>query len=43
MKSIVSPEVFAMFPDHIRGVIIAGNIDNQGEKAELVDLLRKPQ
>jgi DNA/RNA-binding domain of Phe-tRNA-synthetase-like protein len=43
MKSIVSPEVFAMFPDYIRGVIIAGNIDNQGEKAELVDLLRKAE
>ncbi|OGO21355.1 MAG: hypothetical protein A2144_03765 [Chloroflexi bacterium RBG_16_50_9] len=41
MKSIVSQEVFAMFPDYIRGVVIAKNIDNHGEKERLVQLLRK--
>jgi DNA/RNA-binding domain of Phe-tRNA-synthetase-like protein len=43
VKSVVSPEVFALFPDYIRGVIIARDIDNRGEKAELAGLLREAE
>ena len=31
MKSIVSNEVLAIFPEYIRGVVSATNIHNQGE------------
>jgi DNA/RNA-binding domain of Phe-tRNA-synthetase-like protein len=40
MKSIVTPEVFKIFPDYIRGVVSARNISNSGEKSELIELLR---
>lgn len=40
MKSIVTNEVLAMFPEYIRGVVSARNIDNTGEKPRLVELLR---
>jgi len=41
MKDIVSPEVIAKFPDYVRGVVIARGVDNNGEKKQLVELLRK--
>jgi DNA/RNA-binding domain of Phe-tRNA-synthetase-like protein len=41
MKDIVSPEVLSKFPDYIRGVVIARGFDNNGEKKQLVELLRK--
>jgi len=41
MKDIVSPEVLAKFPDYVRGVVIARGVDNNGEKKQLVELLRK--
>jgi DNA/RNA-binding domain of Phe-tRNA-synthetase-like protein len=41
MKDIVSPEVLSKFPDYIRGVVIARGVDNNGEKKQLVELLRK--
>jgi DNA/RNA-binding domain of Phe-tRNA-synthetase-like protein len=43
MKSSVSPEVLAQFPDYIRGVIIARNIDNRGENSKLLALLREEE
>ena len=39
MKDIVSQEVFAMFPDYIRGVVIAHGVDNHGEKPKLIEML----
>jgi DNA/RNA-binding domain of Phe-tRNA-synthetase-like protein len=41
VKTIVDNEIFKKFPGYIRGVVIARDIDNTGEKAGLVDLLRK--
>ncbi len=41
MKDIVSPEILAKFPDYVRGVVIARGVDNNGEKKQLVELLRK--
>ena len=41
MKSILDPAVSAMFPEYVRGVVSARHIDNSGEKAELVALLRE--
>jgi DNA/RNA-binding domain of Phe-tRNA-synthetase-like protein len=41
MKDIVSSEVFAKFPNYIRGVVIAKGVDNSGENQQLVKLLRK--
>jgi DNA/RNA-binding domain of Phe-tRNA-synthetase-like protein len=41
MKSIVSPEVFELFPGYIRGVVIGKNIDNSGENPRLVQQLRE--
>lgn len=41
MKSIVSPEVLALFPDYVRGVVSARNINNQGDRPELANLLRQ--
>jgi len=43
MKSIVSTRIFAMFPEYTRGVIIARNIDNHGEKPKLIALLREEE
>ncbi len=43
MKSIVSNEVLAMFPEYIRGVVSARNINNQGENARLIELLRQAE
>jgi DNA/RNA-binding domain of Phe-tRNA-synthetase-like protein len=40
MKSVVTREVFALFPDYIRGVVLARGIDNHGENERLVQLLR---
>jgi len=39
MKDIVSKEVFAKFPNYIRGVVIARGVDNHGEKPRLIELL----
>lgn len=39
MKSSVSPQVLALSPDYIRGVIIARNIDNHGENNKLLERL----
>ena len=41
MKSIVSSEVLALFPDYIRGVVSARKINNKGENPKLVELLRQ--
>ena len=41
MKDIVSREVLAKFPDYVRGVVIALGVDNNGEKKQLVEMLRK--
>jgi DNA/RNA-binding domain of Phe-tRNA-synthetase-like protein len=41
MRSVVTPEVFKIFPDYIRGVVSARNINNKGEKPELIELLRQ--
>jgi lysyl-tRNA synthetase class 2 len=43
MKSIVAPEVLAMFPEYIRGVVSARNINNAGENSELIELLRQAE
>ena len=43
MKSIVTREVLAMFPDYIRGVVSARNVNNTGENPALVELLRKAE
>ena len=43
MKSVVSPQVLAMFPEYIRGVVIAKNIDNNGENKRLLELLRQEE
>jgi DNA/RNA-binding domain of Phe-tRNA-synthetase-like protein len=43
MKSIVSNEVRAMFPDYVRGVVSARNIDNSGENPGLIKLLREQE
>jgi DNA/RNA-binding domain of Phe-tRNA-synthetase-like protein len=43
VKSVVSPQVFSMFPDYIRGIIIARNIDNHGENAQLLEWLRQEE
>jgi len=39
MKDIVSKEVFAKFPNYIRGVVIARGVDNHGEKSKLIEML----
>jgi DNA/RNA-binding domain of Phe-tRNA-synthetase-like protein len=39
MKDIVSKEVFAKFPNYIRGVVIARGVDNHGEKPWLIEML----
>jgi lysyl-tRNA synthetase class 2 len=41
MKDIISTEVLAKFPDYIRGVVIAKEVNNHGENQMLVELLRK--
>lgn len=41
MKSIISEQVFAVAPSFVRGVVIGRGIDNSGERAKLVELLRK--
>jgi len=43
MKDIVSKEVFARFPDYIRGVVVAKGIDNRSENPQLLDLLRNAE
>ena len=39
MKDIITKEVFAKFPDYIRGVVIARGVDNHGEKPKLIEML----
>ena len=39
MKDIVTKEVFAKFPNYIRGVVIARGVDNHGEKPKLIEML----
>ena len=41
MKSIVSSAVFSLFPDYIRGVVSAKNINNKGETSKLIEMLRQ--
>jgi lysyl-tRNA synthetase class 2 len=41
MKDIVSREVLAKFPNYIRGVVIAKEVNNHGENQRLIELLRK--
>ena len=43
MKSTVSSQVLARFPDYIRGVVIARSIDNRGENTQLLELLRQEE
>jgi hypothetical protein len=43
VKSVVSQKVFDIFPEYIRGVIIARNIDNHGENAQLLEWLRQEE
>ena len=43
MKDMVSKEVFAQFPDYIRGVVVARGIDNRSENPQLLDLLRNAE
>jgi lysyl-tRNA synthetase class 2 len=43
MKDIVSKEVFAQFPDYIRGVVIAKGIDNSSENRQLLGMLRNTE
>jgi DNA/RNA-binding domain of Phe-tRNA-synthetase-like protein len=43
VKSIVAPQVFAMFPEYIRGVIIARDIANHGENQKLLAELREEE
>ena len=43
MKSIVSPQVFALFPEYVRGVVIANGINNRGENEDLLGLLRQEE
>ncbi len=43
MKSIVTDEVLAIFPQYIRGVVSARNVNNTGENPELIELLRKAE
>jgi DNA/RNA-binding domain of Phe-tRNA-synthetase-like protein len=43
MKSIVSLELLDMFPEYVRGVVIARNIDNNGENEKLLNLLRQEE
>jgi hypothetical protein len=40
---MVVPEIFEMFPNYIRGVVISRDIDNHGEKEELSNLLREAE
>ena len=41
MKDKVSTEVLAKFPDYVRGVVIAREVNNHGENQRLIELLRK--
>jgi DNA/RNA-binding domain of Phe-tRNA-synthetase-like protein len=43
LKTIVQKEIFEMFPDYIRGVVIARNINNVGENPNLIKLLREQE
>ena len=43
MKSVVSHEVLDLFPEYIRGVVIAKNINNDGESKRLLELLREEE
>ncbi len=40
MKVFLSPEFSAKFPEYVRGVVIARNLDNTREHADLIALLR---
>jgi lysyl-tRNA synthetase class 2 len=41
MKDMVSAAVLTRFPDYIRGVVIAQEVNNHGENHVLIELLRK--
>ncbi len=41
MKDIVATDVLAKFPNYIRGVVVAREVNNQGENQKLIELLRK--
>lgn len=40
MRYMINPEVFTRYPGFVRAVVIARNIDNTGEKPELLAALR---
>lgn len=42
-RFLVTPEVFAMFPDAVLGVIVARDVDNTGEHPEIPAGLRKEE
>jgi DNA/RNA-binding domain of Phe-tRNA-synthetase-like protein len=41
LKTIVDQEIFNRFPGYVRGIVIAKDIDNSGERSQLIELLRK--
>ncbi len=43
MKSVLSLKLLDMFPEYIRGVVIAKSIDNHGENEKLLNLLRQEE
>jgi DNA/RNA-binding domain of Phe-tRNA-synthetase-like protein len=43
MKSIITQEVLAAFPQYIRGVVSARNVNNTEENSQLIALLRKAE
>lgn len=43
MKTAVSLQVLAMFPEYTRGVVIANNINNHDENKQLLELLRQEE
>lgn len=43
MKDIVSKQIFDEYPDYIRGVVVARNISNYGERTVLSNLLKNAQ
>lgn len=43
MRDIIAPEIFARCPDYIRGVVIAREVNNRGEHAGLVAMMRQAE
>jgi DNA/RNA-binding domain of Phe-tRNA-synthetase-like protein len=42
-RLLVTPEIFALFPDVVLGVVVASEIDNTGESDEILTGLRKEE